>query len=152
MNEIIKLDKTDKSILNALFDNSRLSYRQIAKKAGISAATVMHRVNSLVRSEIIKKYSIVIDYDKIGYEIPVVVNVQVSHGKLAQVEEKIARDLNVMAVYDVTGDFDIVIIAKFKTRRLMDKFIKRLQTYDFVTRTETRLILNTIKEEEIRLD
>ena len=35
MNEIIKLDKTDKSILNALFDNSRLSYRQIAKKAGI---------------------------------------------------------------------------------------------------------------------
>ena len=62
------------------------------------------------------------------------------------VEKKIAVDSHVFAVYDITGDFDAVVLAKFKSRKSMDAFLKKIQTYDFVERTETNLILNTIKE------
>ncbi|RMF04981.1 Lrp/AsnC family transcriptional regulator, partial [Candidatus Woesearchaeota archaeon] len=62
---------------------------------------------------------------------------------------KIAADPHVTAVYDNTGDFDATVIAKFKNRRGLDSFLKKIQTYDFVERTETRMILNTIKEDTI---
>ena len=148
----MEIDKLDRQIVNILVDNSRLSYRNIAKKVKVSVATVMHRVKNLEQSGIIKKYSAVIDYEKAGYDVEVIIDLRISKGKLFMVENKIANHPNVSAVYDNTGMFDATIIAKFKSRRGMDEFLKKIQTYDFVERTETRLILNIIKEEGIRLN
>ncbi len=145
------IDEKDEKIINILMDNARLSYRQIAKKAGISVVTVMHRVNRLEKEGIIQKYSARVDYEKLGYDVQVVVDVRVAKGKLFEVEQKIAKNPAVFAVYDITGDFDATIIAKFKNRKALDIFVKKLQTFDFVERTQTKLILNTIKEENIRL-
>ena len=50
------------------------------------------------------------------------------------------------AIYDITGTFDAVILARFKSTRQMDAFLKKIQSYEFVERTETKLILKTIKE------
>jgi DNA-binding Lrp family transcriptional regulator len=150
-NEPMKLDEKNIAILNVLLDNARLSYRQIAQKIGVSVATVMHRVQELEKDKIIQKYSAVPDYEKLGYDITVLIEVQVGKGKLAQVENKIAQHPNVVAVYDVTGAFDVVILAKFKNRRTMDVFLKKIQTYDFVLRTNTRLVLQTIKEGQIHV-
>ena len=53
----MEIDETDKRILNAVIENSRLSLRQIAKKLGVSVATVMHRMNKLEDEKMIKKYN-----------------------------------------------------------------------------------------------
>lgn len=145
----MELDEKNRAIINVLLDNARLSYRQIAKHIGASVATVMHRVQDMEKEKIIRKYSAVPDYEKLGYDITVLIEVQVGKGKLAQVENKIAQHPNVVAVYDVTGSFDVIILAKFKNRRTMDIFLKKIQTYDFVLRTNTRLVLQTIKEDLI---
>ena len=139
------LDAVDRHILNALLENARLSYRQIAKKANVSAATVMHRIKALEK-DVIKKYTVILDYEQMGYGIEVIFEVRISKGKLFEVEQKIAHHPNVIAVYDITGDFDSVIIARFPNRRKMDEFLKKMQTYSFVERTYTKVILNTIKE------
>ena len=145
------LDKTDLEILSILIANSRLSLRKIAKKSGLSAATVMNRVNKLKKSNAIKKYTLELDYDSLGYEIQSIIEVNVLKGKLFEVEKKIAIHPNVSAVYDVTGNYDVLVIAKFKTRKALDGFLKKIQTYDFVTKTKTALILNIIKEEQIKV-
>ena len=145
----MKLEEKDKKILNIIVDNSKLSLRQIAKKADVSVATVMHHIKNLEKEGIIKRYTTKLDYEKVGYDIEVMIEVRISKGKLFDVEKKIALHPNVFAVYDITGAFDAVILARFPTRRLMDNFLKKLQTYEFVERTETKLILNTIKEENI---
>ena len=142
-------DNKDKAIMNVLLQNARLSYREIAKKIGVSVATVMHRVHALEKGKVITGYAATLDYEQLGYDITIIVEMQVSKGKLEQVEKKIAQHPNVAAVYDVTGAFDVIIIAKFKNRRLMDKFLKEIQTYDFVLRTNTQLVLRTMKEKEI---
>ena len=147
----IKIDNTDKKIINTLIDNSRLSYRQLAKKTGVSVATAMNRVKRLEKSKIITKYSIGVKYSLIGYDMQIIMDVRVSKGKLDEVEEKISKHPNVFAVYDNTGPFDATIIAKFKDRRSADAFIKKIQTYDFVERTETKLLLKTVKEHMIKL-
>jgi len=147
----MELDKLDKQIINTLISNSRLSYRKIAKMLNVSVATVMHRINRLKKEKIIKNFTTFIDYDNLGYDIHVIIDIRVAKGKLFQVENKIANYPNVYAVYDTTGNFDATIIARFKNRRTMDNFLKKIQTYEFVERTETKLVLNTIKEESVKL-
>ena len=147
----MKLDELDRNIMNALIEDSRLSYRQIAKKLGVSVATVMHRVNILEKDKVIKRNTSILDYEKLGYDIEVLIDVRIAKGKLMEVERKIAVDPNVFAVYDTTGDFDAVILARFHNRRKIDAFLKKIQTYDFVERTNTKLVLNTIKESQIKV-
>jgi len=147
----MELDNLDKEITNVLIMDSTLSYRDIAKKVKVSVATVMNRVNRLKKDGIIKRYTTIIDYDKIGFDVEVLIEVRISKGKLFQVEKEIAHHPNVFAVYDLTGNFDAAILARFKNRKSMDAFLKKIQTYDFVERTNTRLILNTIKEKQIEV-
>ena len=146
----MKKDQLNKQILNILLENSKLSYRQIAKKLGVSAATVMNRVKLLEEGNIIKNYTISIDYEKVGFDIEAIIEIRISKGKLIEVERKIATNPNVFAVYDVTGDFDAIILARFENRRKMDAFLKKIQTYDFVERIFTKVILNTLKEQQIK--
>ena len=145
----MELDNVDKEIINTLIEDSTLSYREIAKRVKVSVATVMNRVNKLKKEGIIKRYTTIIDYEKIGFDVEVLIEIRISKGKLFQVEKEIAHHPNVFAVYDLTGDFDAGILARFKNRRQMDNFLKKIQTYDFIERTNTRLILNTIKEKQI---
>ena len=145
-------DSTDKKILNVLRENSRLSLRQIAEKVKVSVATVMHRLHRLEKESILKKYTAKIDYEKVGYDVEVMIEIRISKGRLLDVEKKIAVHPNVFAVYDVTGAFDAVILARFRNRRQMDNFLKKIQTYEFVERTETKLILKTIKEESLMIE
>jgi DNA-binding Lrp family transcriptional regulator len=145
------IDELDKKIMNILIEDSRLSYRQIAQKLKKSAATVMNRVKNLEKEGIIKKYTTVIDYDKLGYDIPVIIELRILKGKLFEMEKRIAKNPNVSIVYDTTGELDATLIARFKTRKAMDTFLKEIQTYDFIQRTNTKLILNTIKEENMKL-
>jgi Lrp/AsnC family transcriptional regulator, regulator for asnA, asnC and gidA len=147
----VEIDETDKRIINLLIDDSRLSYRKIAEKIGVAVATVMNRVNRLNKTGVITKYTIGVKYSYIGYDVQAIIDVRIAKGKLYEVEEKIAKHPNVFAVYDNTGPFDATIIAKFQSRKALDDFLKKIQTYDFIERTETRLLLSTIKEHMIKL-
>ena len=139
----MEISETDRKILGVMIANSRLSLRDIAKKIGVSVATVMHHVKSLEDAGIIKGYTAKIDYEKSGYDIEVIIEIRISKGKLIEVERKIATHPNVFAIYDITGTFDAVILARFKSTRQMDAFLKKIQSYEFVERTETKLILKT---------
>lgn len=143
-----QLDKTDLLLLNVLLENSRLSAREIAKKMGISAVTVIKRLKELKENGIIRRFTAELDYEMLGYDVQAIISLRISRGKLLEVEKKIAIEPSVFAVYDTTGDFDSVVLAKFKSRKMLDFFLKKIQTYDFVERTETKLILNTLKEKQ----
>ena len=142
------IDNLDQKILNVLIDNSRLSYRQIAKELKTSVATVISHVRKLEEQKIIQRYTADVDYYGIGYDIKVIIQLRISKGKLFEVERKIAKSPAVFAVYDVTGDFDAIVMARFKSRQSLDKFLKTIQKYDFVERTHTSFILNTMKERQ----
>ena len=146
------MDTKDILLLNLLLENSRVSYRDLAKKAKLSLATVITHVKRLEQEGILKKYSTELDYEKLGYDVQALISLRISKGKLFDVEKKIAVHPNVFALYDTTGNFDALIIVKFKTRKALDGFLKKIQTYDFVERTDTKLILNTIKERHIAVD
>jgi len=140
------ITQKDKDILQELLRNARQSVREISRKVKVSAVTVLKRKKSLEKDNIIKGYTCDLDYDLLGYDLPAIIRISIAKGKLFEVQKKIAANPNVHSIYDVTGDFDAVAIGRWKNRRSLDSFVKQLQAYQYITKTQTNLILNTIKE------
>jgi DNA-binding Lrp family transcriptional regulator len=143
----MNLDETDVKVLKALTEDARLSSRQIAKECKVSIGTVLSRIKRMEEGGVIKGYTALLDQEKLGYELTVVTEITVSKGRLLEMENEIARIPNVCCVYDLTGLSDAAIIAKFKNREELSKFTKRLLSLPFVERTNTHVVLTTIKED-----
>jgi DNA-binding Lrp family transcriptional regulator len=141
------LDETDVKILKSLIADARLSSRQVAKQCGISIGTALSRTKKLENEGIIKGYTAVLDHERLGYELTVVTEITVSKGRLLEIENEIARIPNVCCVYDLTGMADAAIIAKFKTREELSKFTKHVLSLPNVERTNTHVVLTTVKED-----
>ncbi|MDP7078459.1 MAG: Lrp/AsnC family transcriptional regulator [Candidatus Undinarchaeales archaeon] len=145
------IDATDLRILDLLMDDARRTYRQLADEVGVSPVTVMKRVHSMERTGVVQGYTARLDYQALGYDILAIIQLRISKGKLLEVEKRIATHNAVFAVYDIIGPFDALLLTRFRTTPDMDRFLKTIQTYDFVERTETILVLNTIKDEPLRV-
>ena len=141
------LDEIDKKILVELLKNSNRSNREIAKAIGVSAATVINHIQRLESAGVITEYTVMLDFERLGYDLTVIMEVTVSRGKLLENQEEIAKLPYVCGVYDVTGEIDSIVIAKFKNRRELSEFPKDLLGMEFVERTNTHVVLNTVKED-----
>lgn len=143
----MNLDEINVKVLKALTEDARLSSRQIAKQCEISVGTALSRIKKMEEEGVIKGYTALLDQEKLGYELTVVTEITVSKGRLLEMENEIARIPNVCCVYDLTGLSDAAIIAKFKNREELSKFTKRLLSLPYVERTNTHVVLTTIKED-----
>lgn len=142
-----KMDDIDFQILRMLQHDSRTSYRKIAAALGIAVGTVYNRIKRLEEEGIFKAYTVIVDPTKIGYDLTAVILVQAGGPHLAEVEKEIARSEHTICVYDITGDFDIAVIARFKNRAMLNSFIKGILKMPHVTRTVTNVTLNVVKED-----
>ena len=144
---VMVLNETDIKILHVLLEDARFSSRQIAKKVGVSVGTVLSRIKRMEEDGLIKGYSVIMNQERLGYELTVVMEVTVSKGRLIEMENEIAKIPNVCCVYDVTGLTDAFIIGKFKTREELGRFTKRLLALPYIERTNTHVVLTTVKED-----
>jgi len=142
-----KIDEIDLRIINLLQEDSRLSFNKIAHKLGISVGTALNRVKGLEDEGVLKGYTVIVDPNKVGYGLTAIILIQAEGKHLLDVENEVAKINNVISVYDITGDFDFVVLARFKNREGLNTFIKHLLTVPYVKRTVTNVALNVIKED-----
>ena len=145
--EIIKLDDTDKNILKIINEDVRVSYRQISRDLNISVGTVHNRIEKMVKNGVIEKFSPIINHRKLGFVLTSIIGVRVKGGKLENFETKISFNKNVVGIYDVTGEYDAILIAKFKNTDELDVFIKEMLKEPGIERTYTQTVLNFVKED-----
>lgn len=143
---MVKIDEVDIKILKELQDDARKSLKEIAEKVGVAEGTVYNRINKLKKAGVIKKFIPVIDYSYLGYDIIAVIGITAEGGYLVEIEKEIAKEKNVTAVYDVTGEYDILVVAKFKNRENLNTFVKKIASMERVMKTYTMLVLNVVKE------
>jgi DNA-binding Lrp family transcriptional regulator len=142
------MDDIDTKILEQLNENARKSYREIARKLDVSLTTVANRIKKMEGDHIIERYIPLINQEKVGYDLTAVINVKISHGKLLEIQQRISKDVHVSDVYDITGEWDSLIIAHFKDRRDLNSFIKGVLSIDNVEKTNTQIVLNIVKNEK----
>ena len=140
------IDETDRKIIHVLQKDGRASLRKISEEVGVSLGTVSNRVNRMESSGIITGYSVRLDPEKVGWSLNVVIGLRIEKGRLIEIQEKISRDYRVCGVYDVTGDYDSMVIARARDREDLDDLIKNVMSVDGIERSLTQLVLNTVKE------
>ena len=141
------MDGLDAKLLGLCMSEGRASFRQMAVTLGVSTTTVAARMTRLESEGVIAGYSARVNAEKMGYGITVVTEILVSKGKLLEMEREIAKLPGVCAVYDVTGEIDGVVIAKFKDREQLSAFTKGLLGMPFVERANTHVVLTTVRED-----
>jgi len=139
-------DKTDVKILKVITENSRLSYRKIAKKIEVSTLTVLSRMKKMEESGVIKGYSTLIDHKKLGLGMTVIIEVKTTKGH-SVLRDQLKKLENVYGIWGITGKNDLMILAKFADTDMLSKFTKKIFALPNIEGVETHLVLDTIKEE-----
>ena len=119
----------------------------MAQEFGTSTSTISSRVSALEKSGVITGYNVAVNFESLGYELTAVTEVTVSRGKLPLTERGITSLPGVCAVYDVTGEYDAVVVSKFRSREELSAFAKALLAMPFVERANTHVVLTTVKED-----
>jgi Lrp/AsnC family transcriptional regulator for asnA, asnC and gidA len=147
MGRTSSLDTLDRGILEELNVDARRSHRDIAERLKVSPTTVGMRIDRMERDGIIRGYVPLLDDEGLGWELSATIGIRISKGKLREVEERLGKDPRAYAIYDVTGDFDALLIGRFRDRRDLDRFVKHALQDPNVERTNTQVVLNRVKED-----
>lgn len=145
---MFELDETDRRILRMLNKDARLSFRHISRELKVSLTKVTSRVRKMERAGVIRGYIPVIDPEVLGYDMLVVIGLDISKAKTLEIQKEISKDPHVFAVYNTIGQQDSVIIARFKSRSDLDTFIHKVLGIEGVDKTYSQLVLNIVKEEK----
>jgi DNA-binding Lrp family transcriptional regulator len=140
-------DELEKKVIRALNRNSRRSFREIAREVGASVTAVIHKVKKLEEGGAIRGYIPVLDPGHFGFDLIAIIALRISKGKLLETQKRIAEESCLAGVYDVTGEWDSLLIGYFRDRAELNDFIKRLLSLPHVDRSVTHIVLNTVKDE-----
>jgi len=143
------MDELDMRILRLLQKNARMSYREMAKELKVAVGTVYNRVKKMEEDGIIRGFCVNIDYEKVGFGLTAVVGIKAKGREIVRIERKLAEHPRVTQVYDVTGEYDIIAVAKFRDRADMNRFVKWVLSLDGVEKTNTSVVMDTVKEEPV---
>ena len=145
------LDNIDRSIIEELERESRTSQRKLASKIGVAQGTITNRMQRLEKDGIIKGYGVRLDAESVGWGMTIMAGLRIEKGRMIEVQEKISSDPRVFTVYDTTGDWDSMVLARVKDRSDLDDLTKSVFTLEGVVRSFTHVVLNTVKEDGVRL-
>lgn len=145
------IDDTDRRILAVLLADARTSMRSIAEEVGVALGTVSNRVKRMEEMGVIHGYGVHIDAEKVGWTMTVLCGLRIEKGQLMEVQRKIAEDSRVFGIYDVTGEFDSMVLARVRNRAHLDDLSKTVLSSEGIIRTVTHVVLNTVKQNGVQL-
>ena len=141
-------ENLDRKLVNALLGDGRASLRSLAEELDVSVTTVSNHLKDLEEDGIITGYTPKVDYDALGYDVTAVVQLKVEGSALPAVTDRLQEHKQMISVYEVTGDYDIIAIGKFTDTDGMNNQIKTLLTDPEIKESNTSVVLNAASEHE----
>ncbi|MBU5212171.1 Lrp/AsnC family transcriptional regulator [Heyndrickxia sp. FSL K6-6286] len=142
----MKIDDTDRKIMELLTDNGRLSYADIGKQLNLSRVAVRERVNQLINNGVIEKFTAVINSEKVGKHVSAFFEVDCEPAFLVEVAQKLAEHPSVASCYQMTGPSTLhmhVLVDDFSS---LENFINNeLYGLQGITRVESNILLRRFK-------
>lgn len=145
MGDLKEYDELDKRIIEMMCNSSQGSYRQLAKQLGVHPTTLIQRVKNLENKGVIRGYRAKVDYVAMGYDYTGLVHIY--SDDIVYVESELVNIPEVVAVYDVTGEADIVVLVTCLNREKFSAAVKKINSIKGVTKTNTSVVLNIVKSE-----
>ncbi len=140
------IDDLDIEILRLLQSNARLSYRSIASRLNVSPATILVRLRKLKKKGIIKGFTVEVDPYKLGFQSLAFILVKADPRKIKQVIARLIREPAIVEVYEVTGEYHVIVKAWAHDPSDLASVIDRIRLIDGVIDTNTIYVLRIAKE------
>lgn len=141
----MSLDRTDLRIIRSLTKNSRKSYTDIASEVGVSDTTVRKRVEKMIDEGVIKQFSLLIDYHKVGRIIKAFIGLKINPSKLMDVVDLLVDNPDVQVLYRTTGNWDMFVEVIFKDMEELKLFLESKLSIDAITGTEVNVVIGPYK-------
>jgi Lrp/AsnC family leucine-responsive transcriptional regulator len=148
-------DKIDMAILRALRDDSRRTLQDIGAEVGLSATSCWSRIKKLEAHGVIKRYTVDLDADKLGYHDSVIVQVTLeSHNDetLYEFGRVLATIPEIQEAYLVSGDYDYYIRIAVRDTRDYERLLReKLYKIPGIRHSQSHFVLRVLKESSIPL-
>jgi Lrp/AsnC family transcriptional regulator, leucine-responsive regulatory protein len=153
MSSHLKLDQTDRKVLDILQVNAKITNAQLSKEVGLSPAPTLERVKKLEHSGIIKSYHAMLDSEKIGLCMTTFIQVTLTGHKMATTNifvEKIKDIPEIIECHHITGsgDFLLKVISK-DTNSYQKLLLETINEIEEVAGTQTMVVLSTFKDSKV---
>jgi len=143
------MDDIDTAILRSLIKNSRITISQMSKEIDVPDATISHRLKKM-EDEIIKRYTLILDWQKIGLEITAIIIIQTESEKHEIVKDELSRLEEVSEVYSVSGEYDILIKVWVPGIEELNQLINsKIRSIDGVEDLTEMIVMERVKEDMI---
>jgi Lrp/AsnC family leucine-responsive transcriptional regulator len=141
-------DSIDYKLIEILQKNARITQLELAAEVGLSQPAVAERIKKLEMEGVIIAYSAHVDARKLGKDITAFIGVGVSHPKFNKAfAKKISTMPEVLECHLVTGKASYLLKIKTENTEKLDELITvKLRTIPGVTRTQTTIVLSSVKE------
>ncbi len=143
------LDKAARLLLRELARDGRLSHRELATRTGLSLATVNRRMRAMESDGTIRGYAVLADPGRLGWTLTAVIGLRIEKGFVRAVHEAIAKDPRIFGVYDVTGEWDGLVLVRLRDRDDLDDLVKTTLSLAHIQRTNTMVVLKTVLERAV---
>jgi len=141
-------ENLDAKLINALLGDGRASLRSLAEELDVSVTTVSNHLRDLEDEGVIEGYTPVVNYDALGYDVTAIIQLKVEGSALPEITDRLQEQKQMISVYEVTGDYDIIAIGKFTDTDGMNRQIKALLTDADIRESNTSVVLNAVTENE----
>ncbi|ELY95152.1 transcriptional regulator, AsnC family protein [Natrialba hulunbeirensis JCM 10989] len=141
-------ENLDQDLVNELLKDGRSSLRSLAEELDVSVTTISNHLSDLEEEGVIRGYTPIINYDKAGYDVTAIMQIKAEGHALQEITETLRDHEQMISVYEVTGDYDIIAIDKFKDTDDMNNEIKQLITDPGINQSNTSIVLNAVSENE----
>lgn len=144
------LDYVNCRILDVLCKNSSLPFVELAKQIGISDATIHTRVKKLLMLGIIKKFTITVDNNLLGYDHLAFINLKIENGRTEEITKYLMEIEEILEIHEIYNKFDLMI--KIRSKNLDDLrniIVNRILSLNYIKETELTTVLRTRKEEQM---
>jgi len=138
----------DAKLVNSLLGDGRASLRSIGEELDVSVTTVSNHLRDLETEGVIRGYSPIVDYHKLGYDVTAIIQLKVEGPALPEITETLRQEDQMVSVYEVTGSYDVIAIGKFTDTDDMNDQIKRILADADVRESNTSVVLNAATENE----
>jgi len=141
-------ENLDAELVNELLNDGRASLRSLGEELDVSVTTVSNHLSDLEEEGVIDGYTPVVDYSALGYDVTAIIQLKVEGNALPDITGRLEGHKQMISVYEVTGNYDIIAIGKFQDTDGMNQQIKRLLTDPDINESNTSVVLDAASENE----
>jgi len=144
------MDKIDRSILNLLQKDGKITIKEIAERLNLTTTPIFERVKKLEREGYIKSYKAILDRKKVGLQLMVFCNVTLNLHQtdyLKKFEKDIQQFPEVVECYHVAGMFDYLIKIYADDMESYQKFLSnKLASLENISKVQSSFVMTEVKD------